>query len=284
MELGKVGIWWNIPWLVDETSLDVAAEMEALGYSALWRGGGFKPGLSTSFERLLAATTHVPVASGIVSIWQTSPEELSKAVADLDNRYPERFLLGLGTSHEAMVKNYTRPYAHMVSYLDALDTAGPVVAKDRRVLAALGPRMLKLAGERTTGAHPYFVPVEHTARARTILGPDPLLAPEVTVVLESDPTKARDLARTFTAAFLSLPDYTNNLRSLGFGDNDLAGGGSDRLIDAVVCWGDLNAIAARVREHFEAGADHVCIQVVSTSQRSFPLAEYRELAPALLAA
>jgi len=264
--------------------VDVAAEMDALGYSALWSSGGFQPGLSTFFGHLLAATTHVVVASGIVGIWWTSPEELSKAVADLDDRYPERFLLGLGVSHAPLVEIYTRPYSHMVSYLDALDVARRVVTKDRRVLASLGPRMLELAGERSAGAHPYFVPAEHTTRARRILGSGSLLAPQVTVVLERNPTKARDLARMFMATYLALPNYTNNLRSLGFGDDDLAGGGSDRLVDAVVCWGDLDAVVAKVREHYEAGADHVCIQVVPTSQGSFPLAEYRQLAPALLAA
>jgi probable F420-dependent oxidoreductase len=257
--------------------------MEALGYSALWSSGGFQPGLSTSFGHLLAATTHVTVASGIVSIWLTSPEELSKAVADLDDRYPERFLLGLGVGHARLVKNYTHPYGHMVSYLDALDAARPAVTKDRRVLAALGPRMLELTGERSAGAHPYLVPAEHTARAREILGSGALLAPEVTVVLERDPTKARELARTFMGTYLALSNYTNNLRSLGFGDDDLAGRGSDRLVDAVVCWGDLDTAVAKVREHYEAGADHVCIQVISASPGSFPLDEYRRLAPALLA-
>jgi probable F420-dependent oxidoreductase len=284
MELGKLGIWWSGLWQVENNaSVDVAAEIEALGYSALWSSGGFKPGLPERFGRLLAATSHIVVASGIISIWKTSPEALSKAVADLDERYPERFLAGLGASHAPLAENYTRPYGHMVSYLDALDTARPVVTKDRRVLAALGPRMLELAGKRSSGAHPYFVPAEHTARAREVLGEGPLLAPEVTVVLERDAIKARDLARTFMATYLPLPNYTNNLRSLGFGDADLAGGGSDRLVDAVVCWGDLNTVARKVSEHYEAGADHVCIQVISASQGFFPLVEYRELAPALLA-
>jgi probable F420-dependent oxidoreductase len=142
--------------------------------------------------------------------------------------------------------------------------------------------MLKLGAGRAAGVHPYFVPVEHTARARQVLGPGPLLAPEVTVVLERDPAKARELARTFTAGYLALPNYANNLRTLGFDDEDLAGGGSDRLVDAVVAWGDLDAIAAHVGAHYAAGADHVCVQVVS-SRESFALAQYRVLAPALLA-
>ena len=199
----------------------------------------------------------------------------------LDAQYPGRFVLGLGASHAPLVENYTRPYSRMVAYLDTLDVAGPEVGKDRRMLAALGPRMLELARDRAAGAHPYFVPVEHTAHARTILGKGPLLAPEVTVVLESDPTTARNLARTFTAGYLTLPNYANNLRRLGFGDEDLAGGGSDRLVDAVVAWGDVDAVASRVQEHRAAGADHVCIQVLPIRD-SFPVTAYRELAPALL--
>jgi probable F420-dependent oxidoreductase len=283
MDLGRVGVWWSGTWRMkdDDASVDVAAELEDLGYSALWSSGGFEPGLPTRFGRLLSATSHTAVASGIVSIWASFPDEIARAAADLDVHYPGRFVLGLGVSHAPLVGNYARPYSHMVGFLDALDAAGPVVAKNRRVIAALGPRMLELARDRAAGAHPYFVPVEHTARARQILGDGPLLAPEVTVVLESDPTKARQLARTFTAGYLTLPNYTNNLRSLGFGDEDLVGGGSDHLVDAIVCWGDLDAVAARVRQHYEAGADHVCVQVLSTRE-SFPLEEYRELAPALL--
>jgi probable F420-dependent oxidoreductase len=283
VDLGRLGVWWSGSWRVKEdASIDVAAEIEDLGYTVLWTSGGFDPGLATRFGRLLAATRHVAVASGIVSIWAASPGEIARAAANVDTQYPGRFLLGLGASHAPIVENYGRPYSHMVDFLDALDASGSVVAKDRRVLAALGPRMLELARARAAGAHPYFVPVEHTARARQILGVGPLLAPEVTVVLERDSAKARDLARTFTTGYLTLPNYTNNLRSLGFGDDDLAGGGSDRLVDALVGWGDLESIAAHVAAHYEAGADHVCVLVLSTRE-SFPLADYRELAPALLA-
>jgi probable F420-dependent oxidoreductase len=283
MDLGRLGIWWSGSWqLEDDPAADVAAELEALGYTALWSSGGFNPGLSTRFGRLLASTSTLAVASGIVSIWTTPPEDIARSVAELDARYPGRFLLGLGASHGAAVANYSRPYSHMVSFLDGLDAAA-AVAPDRRVLAALGPRMLRLAAERAAGAHPYFVPVEHTARARQTLGVGPLLAPEVTVVLESDPARARAVARTFTTGYLTLPNYRNNLLSLGFHDSDVEGGGSDRLVDAVVCWGDLDAVAARVGAHYAAGADHVCVQVVSDGRESFPLAQYRALAPALLA-
>jgi len=281
MDLGTVGVWWSASWRADDGSTDVAAELEELGYRALWSSGGFEPGLARHFWRMLSATTHTIVASGIVSIWAASPEAIASAVADLEARYPGRFVLGLGASHAAIVEAYARPYARMVAFLDALDAEGPEVGKDRRVLAALGPRMLALARDRAAGAHPYFVPVEHTAHARTILGEGPVLAPEVTVVLESDPTTARSLARTFTAGYLALPNYADNLRRFGFGDEDLAGGGSDRLVDAVVAWGDVDAVASRIREHRAAGADHVCIQVLSTGG-SFPVTAYRRLAPALL--
>jgi len=259
----------------------VAAELEELGYTALWSSGGFQPGLSLHFERLLAATSRIMVCSGIVSIWSTSPDEIALAVADLDLRYPGRFVLGLGASHAAIVEDYSRPYSHMVAYLDALDVAGPAVAGDRRVLAALGDRMLSLAADRAAGAHPYFVPVEHTARAREVLGADALLAPEISVVLERDASTARQAVREFTAGYLSLPNYANNLRSLGFGDDDLAGSGSDRLVDAVVAWGNPETVAHRIRQHLEAGANHVCIQVLAPLE-SFPLQAYRELAPALM--
>jgi probable F420-dependent oxidoreductase len=275
-------VWWSRSWRDEQdASVDIAAELESLGYTTLWSSGGFEVGLSPHFERLLAATTAVAVASGIVSIWRAAPADVARAATDLDLRYPGRFVLGVGASHAPLATDYSRPYAHMVDYLDALDEAGPAVATGRRMLAALGPRMLGLARDRSAGAHPYFVPAEHTARARAALGPGSLLAPEVTVVFERDPTTARELARTFTAGYLTLPNYTNNLRTLGFDDDDLTGGGSDRLVDAVVCWGDLDTIAARVAEHYQAGADHVCVQIISPLP-SFPLAQYRELAPALL--
>jgi probable F420-dependent oxidoreductase len=281
MDLGRVGIWWSGTWRADDdASVEVAAEMESLGYGTLWSSGGFNPGLSTRFERLLSATTRVVVASGIVSVWVADPHEVSGQVAALEARFPGRFLLGVGASHAPIVENYARPYSHVVDYLDALD-ADAVVGADRRILAALGPRMLRLAADRAAGAHPYFVPVEHTARARQTLGAGVLLAPEVTVVLERDPSTARALARTFMATYLGLPNYTDNLRTLGFGHDDLAGGGSDRLVDAIVGWGDADAIAGRVAAHHDAGADHVCVQVVS-GRDAFPLAEYRELAPALV--
>jgi probable F420-dependent oxidoreductase len=282
VDLGRVGVWWSGSWRdPHDPEHDIAAELESLGYGTLWSSGRFDPGFSPHFEQLLESTDHVAVASGIVSIWTGAPEDVGPAVAALEERFPGRFLLGVGTSHGPIVADYARPYSKMVAYLDALDALETPVPPERRVLAALGPRMLKLAAARAAGAHPYFVPVEHTARARSILGLRPLLAPEVAVVLESDPARARELARGYASTYLSLPNYTNNLRTFGFGDDDIGGGGSDRLIDAVIPWGDTEAVASAVRAHHDAGADHICIQVVAGRQE-FPLAEYRELAAVLL--
>jgi len=284
VELGTIGVWWSGSWRPPHaTGVDVAAELESLGYGAIWSSGGFDPGVSPLFGRLLDATQRLVVASGILSIWLNEPAALAAAVADLEARHPGRFLTGLGVSHAPLVEQYRQPYTHMAAFLDGLDGADTPVPPARRVLAALGPRMLELAARRSAGAHPYLVPIEHTARARRILGPGPLLAPEVTVVLEPDPAAARQLARGFLAGYLTLPNYRANLRSLGFGDAELAAGGSDRLVDAVVAWGDVDAVATRVRAHLEAGADHVCVQVVPV-EPGFPLEEYRALARALLSA
>jgi len=281
VDLGRIGVWWSGTWRdPDDPGRSVAPELESLGYGALWSSGRFDPGLSPHFEKLLASTTRVPVASGIVSIWAGAPEDIGGAVAALEDRFPGRFLLGIGTSHGVAVADYARPYSKMVAYLDALDALVVPVPAERRVLAALGPRMLALAALRSAGAHPYFVPVEHTARARAILGAGPLLAPELAVVLETDPARARELARGYASTYLGLPNYTQNLRTFGFGDEDIGGGGSDRLIDAVIPWGDAAAIAAAVRAHHDAGADHVCLQVVGNGQ-GFPLHQYRELATTL---
>jgi probable F420-dependent oxidoreductase len=279
VDLGRYGAWWS-GWFSDDSGTDVAAEIEALGFGALWSSGGFGPGLSPHFERLLRSTSTIVVASGIVSIWTATAHEVAEAVAALDVAYPGRFLLGIGASHDAIVPDYARPYGRMVEYLDALDVAERPVAGQRRVLAALGPKMLSLAATRAAGAHPYFVPPEHTAFARDILGAGPLLAPEVTVVVDPDPATARATARAFTAGYLELANYAQNLRRVGFDEDDVRGGGSDRLVDAVIAWGGAEAIARRLTEHLDAGADHVCIQVVSDAA-TFPIAAYRELAGAL---
>jgi probable F420-dependent oxidoreductase len=281
VDLGSIGVWWSGSWRpAGEPEANGAAELEALGFRTLWSSGGFEPGLPDRFERLLDSTQRASVATGIVSVWVSPPETIAAAAADLEDRFPGRFVLGLGASHAAIVADYAKPYSKVVAFLDALDAADTPVPPERRVLAALGPRMLTLAAERTAGAHPYFVPVEHTARARDTLGAGPLLAPEVAVVLESDPVRARALARTYASIYLPLPNYANNLRTLGYGDEDIEHGGSDRLIDAVIAWGDASSVAGRIRDHLEAGADHVCVQVVAEGLE-LPLAGYRALADAL---
>jgi probable F420-dependent oxidoreductase len=283
VELGRIGVWWSGSWRVgNDPDHNVAGELESLGYGTLWSSGGFESGLSTRFAKLLAATERVTVGSGIVNVWAGVPADVGPAVADLEARFGGRFLLGVGASHSAIVTNYEQPYTHVVDYLDALDALDPPVPPERRILAALGPRMLELAAARAVGAHPYFVTVEHTARAREILGSGPLLAPEVAVVLESDRTAALARAREYAAIYLPLPNYANNLHRFGYVDADFEAGGSDRLIEAVIPWGDAERIARRVHEHLDAGADHVCVQVVA-GYEGFPLAQYRELAPALLA-
>lgn len=282
-DLGRFGVWWSGSWHdAGDRDLNVAAELESLGYGTLWSSGGFEQGLAPRFGELLAATERAVVASGIASIWTTSPTDIGPAVAELEKGYGGRFLLGIGASHSVIVQDYARPYSRMVAYLDGLDEADPPVPSEQRVLAALGPRMLELAKERAAGAHPYFVPVEHTAFAREVLGPGPLLAPEVAVVLGTDRDASLQRAREYASIYLPLPNYTNNLRRFGFGDDDIEGGGSDRLIEAVIPWGDAETVAERVHAHLEAGADHVCVQVVADFS-TFPLAEYRELAPALFA-
>jgi probable F420-dependent oxidoreductase len=283
VELGRIGIWWGGTWRADgDGEPSAAPEVEELGYSTLWSSGRFDPGISPHFEQLLAATKQARVASGVVSIWHSTPEQTAQGVTELEERYPGRFVLGLGASHGPLVPDYHRPYSKMVGYLDSLDALGGVVSRDRRMLAALGPKMLRLAAERAAGAHPYFVPVEHTERARKILGQGPLLAPEVTVLLEHDPERARARARSFTSGYLGLPNYANNIRTLGFDEDDVRDGGSDRLVDSVIGWGTVEQVAAHVRRHLDAGADHVCIQVLADANGGFPLTQYRELAAALL--
>ncbi|MEU5841373.1 LLM class F420-dependent oxidoreductase [Rhodococcus sp. NPDC047139] len=286
----RVSVWGGAFWLsrrLREEALDAARELEKLGYSRLWTSGGFEEGFPSVYGELLAATTTLELASGIVSIWHADPDTASAAVADLESRHPGRFLLGVGTSHAPVVEaregtSYTKPYTRMVEYLDGLDAATSPVPAERRVLAALGPRMLALSAERAAGAHPYFVPPEHTAFARSVLGAEPLLAPEVAVVLETDEVVARGVAREYMRGYLSLPNYSNNLRRLGYTDDDLADGGSDRLMDVLIPWGDLDSVVSGIEKHYEAGADEVAVQVLTADPRSFPGAEYRQLASALI--
>jgi probable F420-dependent oxidoreductase len=270
--IGRVGVWSRELRYHDDRGLarDAAAELEALGYSALFipDAGGDVFG---ACAEMLAATRSVPVATGILNIWMHTAAAVAAGVAALG----PRFVLGLGASHEAMIGDrYARPLSAMRAYLDELDAVGV----RERFLAALGPRMLELSRDRGIGAHPYLVTVEYTGTARQRLGPDALLVVEQGVVL----ARGREAARAHVAAYLGLPNYVANFRRMGFGDADFADGGSDALVDALVAWGDEEAIAARVRSQLDAGADHVCVQVVDARDDVPPRESWRRLAPALV--
>jgi probable F420-dependent oxidoreductase len=292
MDIGRVGIWtFQLDLQPMARAQELAAELEELGYGAIWVPEAVSREAVANSALILSATSRITVCTGIASIWARDPMAMAQAHKTLTEAFPDRFLLGLGVSHEPMVEglrhqNYDRPYSAMKAYLDAMDAAPffgvPPTAELQRVLAALGPKMLALSAERARGAHPYFVPVEHTAEARGVLGTGPLLAPEQAAVLETDPGKAREIARQHMATYLGLPNYTNNLRRYGFGDDDIENGGSDRLVDAIVAWGDVDTVVQRVRAHHDAGADHVCVQVLASDIRTVPQREWRELAEALL--
>jgi probable F420-dependent oxidoreductase len=285
VDLTGTGIWaFQLRYGDAAQSRDAVAELEELGYSAVWIPDVGGP-LFEAVENLLTGSTAMVVATGVLNLWMHDAAEAGRQHARLTSAYGDRFLVGIGVSHSALIDRdepgrYARPVARTRDYLDALDAATPTVPVDARVLAALGPRMLGLAAERSRGAHTYLVTPDHTATAREALGPGKLIAAEQGVVLESDPAVARGLARGALAGYLGLPNYANNWRRLGFTDDDIADGGSDRLVDALFAWGDEEAIARRVREHRDAGADHVCLQVV-TADASTPLEQWRRLAPAL---
>ncbi|MFL6239053.1 MAG: LLM class F420-dependent oxidoreductase [Actinomycetes bacterium] len=263
----------------------LAAELEGLGYKALWIpdvGGD----VFNSVENLLAPTQTTTIATGILNLWMHKPEEVADQHARLSTAYARRFLLGVGVSHAPVVDaseagRYRKPLARAGEFLDGLDTAPTPLPVDDRVLAALGPKMLQLARDRAAGAHPYLVTPEHTNAARQALGPGKLLLPEQGVVLETDPGRARMIARKHLAVYLGLSNYTNNWKRFGFTDDDLRGGGSDRLVDALVAWGDEATIAARVQQHRDAGADHVCLQFLAEDPGALPIDDCRRLAAVL---
>ena len=272
MNLGRVGVWtFQLELQPAAKAQEAAAEIEELGYGALWIPEALGREAFTHAALLLGGTRRIPVATGIANIWGRDPMAMAAAQKTLAEAYPDRFLLGMGVSHAPMVgmrgHDYTRPLTAMREDLDAMDRAPfmamPPAVEPERVIGALAPKMLALAAERTRGAHPYFAPPEHTRRAREIMGPKALLAPEQAAVLETNPDTARTIARGHMAIYLGLPNYLNNLRRLGFGDDDFKDGGSNRLVDAIVAWGDVDAVVKRVRAHHDAGADHVCVQALA---------------------
>lgn len=287
MRVTGTGVW-SAPLRYGDhaESADAAAELEELGYSAIWIpdvGGD----VFEAVERLLSATETAVVATGILNLWMHEAAETARRYHAIVGAHGDRFLVGIGVSHQVLIEarelgSYDKPLTRTRAYLDGLDAAVRPLPTDRRVLAALGPKMLELARTRAAGAHPYLAGPENTARSRELLGAGPLLAPEQPVVLETDPATARAIARQHLATYLGLPNYVNNLMRNGFTEDDVQGGGSDRLVDSVVAWGDETAIAARVQAHRDAGADHVCIQVRVADSMALPLPEWRRLAPALV--
>jgi probable F420-dependent oxidoreductase len=270
--LGQIGIW--IP---RTAGTDAVPEIEELGFAALWLG------LSPSLEQtrpFLEGSSKLIVATGILNVWQHEPADVAAGHAELQREFNGRFLLGIGIGHPEATQEYTKPLTKMREYFDGLDAADPAVPREERVAAALGPKMLDLSAERSLGAHPYFTPVEHTRSARERLGSGPLLAPEVTVVVEPDVATAREKGREFAERYLQRANYRNNLLRLGFEESDFEGGGSDRLIDAVVPHGSAEEVAEAVRAHLDAGADHVCLQPVGHGPA--PVEDYRALARVLL--
>ncbi|MEM9037319.1 MAG: LLM class F420-dependent oxidoreductase [Actinomycetota bacterium] len=289
--MGRIGIWTGVfDGNPSSVMAEAAAELEQLGFRGLWipETVGRDPFINAAV--ILQATEQLNVATGIASIWARDPMTSKALNQSLNEAYDGRFVLGLGVSHHTLVgfvrkHDYSKPYTKMKEYLEAYGArmfrAVGATDEPEVVIAALGPKMLQLAAEQTAGAHPYFVPPEHTVLAREAIGPDSWLAPEQMVVLETDPSTAREIARQHMKVYLDLPNYANNLVRLGYDAEEISGA-SDRVVDAIVAWGDEDAVKARVQAHLDAGADHVCVQVLEADGRAIPMEGWRRLADALL--
>ena len=286
MELGRIGIWSSLLRRGPEAdAIHASIELERLGFETAWMPGG-DTGLAERVAMLLGSTGTLNLAIGIVNVWFHPAPEVGRFYAAATSSDSGRLLIGLGIGHAPLVDRvlpgrYRRPFDAMLSYLDELDHEPTPIPQQDRVIGALGPRMIELSRRRAAGAHPYLVTPQHTRWARQILGAGALLAPEQHVILESDPRTARTTAREYMATYLELPHYLANFRRMGFAEEDLEGGGSDRMIDALVAWGDVDRVLNRVEEHFEAGADHVSIQVLVPGKRTFPLSDWKTLAAAI---
>ncbi|MDQ6608155.1 MAG: LLM class F420-dependent oxidoreductase [Actinomycetota bacterium] len=276
MNIGAFGIWTSYRGIGEDNAGEAAQLVQDLGFGAFWLGGS--PQLP-QVRPLLEATDRLIVATGIVNVWDYQPARLAAEHAELTRAHPGRFLLGIGIGHPEAKSQYAKPLTRMREFLDGLDAAQPPVPGDERCLAALGPKMLDLAGERTRGTHPYFTPPEHTRFCRERLGESALVAPELACVVDTDTERARASARKYARLYLGLSNYTNNLLRFGFTEEDIAGEGSDRLIDTIVPHGSPERIAAAAREHLDAGADHVCLQTVGVS--GVPHKQWSALASAL---
>jgi probable F420-dependent oxidoreductase len=290
LQLGRVGLWTAdfdlVPMKVAQEGI---ARVEEMGFSTVWVPEAVLREPFASTALLLSATKSMVLATGIASLHARTAQTMQAGWKTLTEAFPERFLLGIGVSHAPMVQgvhkgSYDKPYSTMVEYLDAMDAgvyfSPQPVTPPRRVLAALGPKMLTLAAARGEGAHPYFTPVEHTAFARETIGKDALLAPELAVVLNQEPATAREIASKYMSTYTRLPNYANNLKRFGFTDDEITGH-ADRLVDAIVPRGSVDVIVSRIREHLDAGADHVCVQVLTGTPGVLPMREWEELADAV---
>jgi probable F420-dependent oxidoreductase len=277
MDLGRIGVWTSYRPFGVERAPEAAKLVEQLGYGAWWVGGS--PHVA-DIRPILDATTRLVSATGILNVWSNEPGAVAAADAALRADFPGRVMLGIGIGHPEATSDYRRPLTAMRAFLDGLDASPSPPPVDERCLAALSPRMLDLARERTAGTHSYFVPVEHTRSARERLGPGALVAPEVACVVDTDPVRAKAVAREYAKLYLGLRNYTQNLRGWGFTEADLAGGGSDRLMDAVVPQGSAGQIAEVVRAHLDAGADHVCLQPLG--EKGIPRESWTALAKSVL--
>lgn len=270
IDIGQFGIWKRAA----DVTPDLARTVEDLGYGAFWVGGS-PPGDLGLVEEVIAATTSIAVPTGIVNMWREDAATVARSYQRIEADHPGRLLLGVGIGHPESTAEYRKPYETMVEYLGQLASGG--VPKDGMVLAALGPKALRLAADQTAGSHPYFTTPRHTRMARDVVGPGVLLAPEQTVVIDDDAGRARATARTFASRYLGLVNYRNSLLREGWSEADLADGGSDRLLDEVVLTGSIEKIASGIRAHLEAGADHVCIQDLGPD----PTTAYQNLAEVL---
>jgi probable F420-dependent oxidoreductase len=277
MNIGTIGVWTSYRPFGIERAGEAAKLVEQLGYGAWWVGGS--PHVP-AVRPILEATSTLTAATGILNVWANDPAETAAQDAELRAEFPDRFVLGIGIGHPEATSDYRRPLKAMRAFLDGLDASATPPPAEERCLAALGPRMLELAGERSAGAHTYFVPVEHTRNARERLAPGALLAPELACVVDTDPARAKAAARDYAKLYLGLRNYTQNLLDLGFTEADFADGGSDRLIDAVIPQGSAEQIAEVVRAHLDAGADHVCLQPLG--EAGIPRASWTALARVLI--
>jgi probable F420-dependent oxidoreductase len=286
MDLSGIGVWSSQLRYGDSSeAADAAAELEELGFTALWIPDVGGPVLD-SVDHLLSSTKQTVIATGILNLWMHEPSDVAARYASLTKTHGERFLLGIGVSHAPLIDSrepglYRKPLAATRAFLDAIDATETPVPVENRVLAALGPKMLELSATRARGAHPYLVTPDHTRTAREVLGDGPLLLPEQTVFLADSRDEARAVGTDWLRHYLALPNYANNMLRSGFTQDDLDSV-SDRLFDAIIAWGDEDAIARRVDEHKQAGADHVCVQALTVEPRGFPREQWRRLASALV--